>query len=165
MAHASLVKLAVRTVYFTYSKLYMPDSGSEIMRTLRPGLIYVAIVVLVVLGLLASALIGEQTGGEIVVAGLAIPVIVAAGIGAYLLRKNRERQTGAGARGGIEISRARRAQAGAFVDAVLGGLLISSVLLLTEVAISASLTFMLFSVALVCDFWIRYMILRLRDGS
>lgn len=135
------------------------------MRTVRPGLIYVAIVVLVVLGLIVSTLIGEQAGGEIVVAWLAIPVIVAAGIGAYLLRKKRERQTGAGARGGIEISHARRAQADVFVDAVLGGVLVSSVLLLTEVAISASLAFMLFSVVLVCDFWIRYMIFRLRDGS
>jgi hypothetical protein len=135
------------------------------MRAIRPGLIYGVIVVLVALGLLVSALIGDQAGSESVVAWIAIPVIVAAGMSAYLLRVARERQSGAGAREGIEMSLARSAQAGVFFDAVLGGVAVSVVLLVVDVAISAPVALMFFSVALVCDFWIRYLVLRIRNGS
>lgn len=135
------------------------------MRTMRPGFIYGIIVVLVALGLLISALIGDQAGGESVVAWLAIPVVAAAGTSAYLLRRARERQSGAGARDGIEVSLARTAQAGVFFDAVLGGVAVSVVLLIVDVTLSASVALMLFSIALVCDFWIRYLILRIRNGS
>lgn len=134
------------------------------MRSVKPYLLFLSIGGIVALGLLASALWGKQLSEDLV-AWLGIALIVAAALGSYAIRRARERRTGAGAESGIEVHRARRAQAGAFFDAVLAGIAIAAVLLLTNAMVSAPTVLIVLSAALVCDFWIRYLVLRQRDGS
>lgn len=145
--------------------LYIEANGGEVLQSMKFRWIFLAITAVVAFGLLASVIAGESSNGARLPALFIVPFITLGGLGAYALRRNRERRTGSGAKDGVEISRAHQAQAGVFFDAVLGALTVGTLLLITEATVSAYAVLMVFGVALVGDFWVRYLILRQRDGS